>query len=202
MDIIAKFNWVDVLVIIILFRVSYVAFQDGLSHEIFPLIGAICTLVLSLHFYHSIAVGIQQNVVKLSVALLDFISFVLLIVAIGLIFKLLRVVVDKVIKVTWHPLVEKFGGLLVGIMRAAVVASVILTVLALMPFPYLQRSIRDRSLTAMYFLRIGPSVYGKVSGALPTIKLESSSADREDIVKDLVEDKKIAADMVSELSRP
>jgi uncharacterized membrane protein required for colicin V production len=191
-DIVTRLNWVDILVVIIVFRVSYVAFQDGLSHQIFPLIGTIVTAVIALHYYHNAAILIYDNAVKLPIGLLDFLSFILLLLVVGLIFKLLRAVSEAIIKVTWHPVVEKAGGLLFGFMRASVVASLVLMILALMPLSYLQWSIRDKSLMGMHFLRIVPGIYGKVSGVLPTFRVERSSVDREDIVKKLAADKNIA----------
>jgi hypothetical protein len=134
---------------------------------------------------------IYQNAIRLPIKALDFLSFVLLLIGVGLIFKLLRSISDKIINVTWHPLVEKGGGLLLGFMRSCIVASVILMILALMPLSYLQHSIRDRSLMGMHFLRIVPTMYGKVSGLMPTFKVETSTADGEDIVRKLAADKSI-----------
>jgi uncharacterized membrane protein required for colicin V production len=190
-NIISKLNWVDILIVTIVFRISYVAYKDGLSHEIFPLLGSLGTAILSLHYYHSLSNYIYHNAVRLPVALLDFLSFVILLVAIGMIFKLLRMISDKIIKVTWHPLVEKAGGLLVGFMRASVVTSIVLMILALMPLSYLQWSIRDRSLMGTGFLRIVPDIYGKVSGALPTFKVETSKADGTEMIRRLTADKTI-----------
>ena len=192
MDMITKINWVDLLIVIIMLRISYVAFQDGLSHEIFPLFGTAGTAVICLQYYHKIALFIHNNAVTVPTALLDFVTFVVLIVIVGLLFKLLRVVVDKLIKVTWHPAAEKFGGLLCGALRASVVVSMVLIILALMPLPYLQRSIRDRSLMGMQFLRIAPNIHSKVSWALPTLKLEEGSTGGEGLVQQIAADKSIA----------
>lgn len=191
MNIITKINWVDILVIIILFRVTYVAFQSGLSHEIFPLFATAGTLVLSLHYYHPIAVFLNQNAMRLPVQLLDLLSFLVLLLGLGIVFKFIGVFVDKVIKVTWHPVVEKFGGLVIGMLRACVVASIVLAILVLIPLPYLQKSIRDRSMTGMYFLGIGPGIYSKVSRILPTMKIEPSAVAGEDVIKRLISDKKL-----------
>ena len=46
MELITKINWVDVLVAILMLRISYVAFRDGLSHEIFPFIGRILIMIM------------------------------------------------------------------------------------------------------------------------------------------------------------
>ena len=191
MELLQKINWVDILAVIIMLRISYVALQDGLSHEIFPLIGTTGTAVICLQYYHKIALFLADNVVKLPIAFLDVVIFLVLVIVVGLTFKLLRVLVDRIIKVTWHPLAEKFGGLVCGVLRASVVVSMVLIILALMPLPYLQWSIRDRSLTGMYFLRIAPNIHSKISWALPTLKLEEGSTGGEGLVQEIVSDKSL-----------
>ena len=170
MDIIAKINWVDVLIVIILVRIGYVALQDGLSHEIFPLIGAVATACISARYYSELAL-LVQSITGLSVQILDLLVFVLLIVGIGLIFKMARILVDILVKVTWHPLVEKFGGLIFGFLRASVVISVVLMMMSLMPFSYLHYSIKERSLSGPYFLKVVPEISSKIAWVFPaTVK--------------------------------
>jgi hypothetical protein len=125
--------------------------------------------------------------------LFDPLCFILLLMGVGFIFKLLRIVYDKAVHVTWNPIVEKGGGLLFGFMRSFLVASVILMILALLPLPYMQHSIRDRSRVGMHFLRIVPDIYGKVSWLLPTFRSAEQDAGRRDIVRDLIADKSVAA---------
>jgi len=109
MEILTKINWVDILVVIIMIRTTYIAFQDGLSHEIFPLISTVFTIVLSLHYYEKIAVFISQNLFSISLPILDWLSFTFLVIITSILFKIFKIVLDKIIKVTWHPLIEKFG---------------------------------------------------------------------------------------------
>lgn len=187
MDIVTKLNWVDVLVIIIMLRTSYVAFQDGLSHEIFPLIGVFLSLVLSLAYYNGIAFIISQNI-AIPISILKFLSFTAIFVAVIFAFKLLRLILDKIIKVTWHPLIEKFGGLLAGVVKASIVTSAILIILALLPLSYIKWSIMDRSLTGIYFLKVGPSICAKASQFLPFVRANGASFDTEYMVKEIVQD--------------
>ncbi len=189
MDIITKLNWVDVLVVIIMLRTSYVAFQDGLSHEIFPLIGAFSSLVLSLNYYKKIALIISQDTGNIPLVVLNCLCFAVLFMGIIFIFKFIRAIFDKIIKVTWHPFIEKFGGLLAGAVKASMITSAILIMLALVPLSYLKWSISQRSLTGMYFLKIGPNIYAKSSRFLPSIKIDGASFDTEYIVRDIVGDK-------------
>jgi len=189
MELVTKINWVDVLVIIIMARLSYVAFQDGLSHEIFPLLGSIFTVIFSIQYYHKIAYSIYQYIAKVPIVILDFITFSVLVIATGFIFKFIKVLLDKIIKVTWHPLIEKFGGVITGIIRASIVTSTVLIILALIPLPYLQWSIRDRSLTGMYFFNIGPEIYIKASSFLPVTKIEDEPLTRDSLVRTLLSEK-------------
>ena len=190
METITKLNWVDILIIILCLRISYVGLQDGLSHEIFPLIASFLSLIISLHYYEKLAF-FAQGMVRMPIELLRFMAFLILLIGLGIVLKIIRAIVDKIINVTWHPLLEKFGGLAFGFVRAAVVTSTVLILLALMPLSYLQWSIRDKSLMGMYFLRIGPRVYERVSVFLPAVKFGGAHADREGLTRKIVADKSI-----------
>jgi len=180
-------------------RVSYVAFSDGLSHEIFPLVASIFTLAFSLHYYDKIALFVSENIIILPISLLNWIIFLALVVLAGFIFRLIKVILDKIIKVSWHPLIEKLGGLGAGVLRAAVLTSTILIILSLMPLSYIQRSIRDRSLTGMYFLRIGPSIYRGTIGLLPIARDSVHTVDA--MVKNLVSDKSVFVNAKSDAKK-
>ncbi len=192
MEILTRLNWIDVIVIIVMIRISYVAFQDGLSHEIFPFIGVICTIVLALRYYYSIAIYLSQNIMLINMPTAAFLSFLGLVIVLGVVFKLLRRVVDLIVKVSWHPVIEKFGGLTIGITKASIVVSIILIILALLPLSYIQWSIRDKSLTGMSFLRIGPEIYVRLAGFLPAAggaKTSVSIADS--LIDSIVRDKSV-----------
>ena len=174
MEVASKINWVDVLVLIVVLRISYVALHDGFSHEIFPLIGTTCTGIICYSYYNTVSVylsgrleSLLKSAPKIPSAAWNFIAFLLLVIVVGLSFKFLRALVDKLVKVTWHPFVESIGGLICGILRASVVLSVVLVFISLIKLPYLNHSINERSLTGGYFLRIVPDISGKVSWLLP-----------------------------------
>ena len=163
MDVIMKLNWVDLLVLIVMLRTIYGAFKEGLSHEIFPLFASIASLLLALFYYEKIAEAASS--IPLPISVLNFAGFFLVIFVSKILFKILKGLLDALIKVTWHPLIERLGGLLAGLVRGAVVTSTILIILTLLPLSYLQWSIRDKSMSGMFFLRIGPSIYETISRA-------------------------------------
>ncbi|MBI5124017.1 MAG: CvpA family protein [Candidatus Omnitrophica bacterium] len=153
---------------------SYVAFRDGLSHAIFPFIGSIIIAVFSFHYYTKLGLFITQNAAGIPIEMSNFLSFLLLVVVSGLIVKLLKGVLDKIVKVEWHPVIEKFGGVVVGAAGAYIITGIVLMILALIPLSYLQYSIRERSLTGKYVLMAGPEIYGRVSCFFPTPKAPAS----------------------------
>ncbi len=161
MQILSRINWVDVLVVILIVRISYVAFMDGLSHEILPFLGVLAVFVLSLHYYTSLGYVISQNLGNMPADISNCLGFIILVVVLGFIVKLLKVILDKIVKVQWHPVIEKFGGLFAGIAKAYLITAMVLTIMNLMPLSYLKWSIKDRSLTGKYVLMAGPEVYSK-----------------------------------------
>jgi len=189
MHILTKINWVDVLALILVLRMSYVAFQDGLSHEILPVIGSVFMIVFSLHYYQKISSFLYDIGFVVPILLLNPVIFLALNLLIGLLFRVLKSIIDNVIKVSWHPLIEKFGGLIAGLTRGVVLASMVLIFLVIIPLPYLQRSMREKSLTGMYFLRVGPELYEKMSLVLPAMRLDGLPVNSKELTNKLVADK-------------
>ena len=191
MEIITRINWTDLVILILILRISYVAWAEGFSHEILPLLGSIIITVLSLHYYVKIGGIISRNLFSLSADISNFLSFLMLVVAAGFIARFVKALLERIVKVSWHPLIEKFGGLVCGIARASIVASLVMITISLTPLPYLQRSIRERSLSGIYFLKIGPTIYYKVSRFLPTVKIEAPGVTQEALINDITKDKSI-----------
>lgn len=175
MEVITKINWVDILAVILMLRISYVAFRDGLSHEIFPLIGSILIMALAIRYYTVLGSSVSRNMMNMPVELANFLSFLMLVIALGFLVKLLRIALDKIVKVQWHPIMEKFGGLAIGIVKAYIITGIVLMTLSLMPLSYLSRSIKDKSLTGKYILMAGPRIYDRIGIFLPAIKLSETS---------------------------
>lgn len=191
MEILSKINWVDILIAIVMLRVSFLAFQKGLSHEIFPLFGSILMVGVTLRYYLTLAGLVGTYVLKLPPDILNLLSFAAILTATGVICKIVGSLLDKIITVTWHPFIEKFGGLLIGVIKASIMASIVVIILTLIPLSYLQRSVRDKSLMGMRVLRIGTNIYAQVSRFLPAIKVEKAVAHTDELVRRLAEDKTV-----------
>lgn len=194
MEILSKINWVDILIVIIMLRTTYVSFKEGFSHSLFPLIAVSVVGILSLHYYPKLSYIISQNIIKIPAPISDFLSFLALVVISGLAIKFIKIVLDKIIKVEWHPVIEKFGGLIVGALRASVVTSLVLIIMVMLPLPYIQWSVRDRSVSGIYFLRVVPSLYSKTAAFLPVLKMGEAPVNSDEVVKKLMSDKAVSPD--------
>lgn len=190
MEIFQHINWVDILVVIIVVRITYVSFKEGLSHQIFPLIGSIVVLVLPLHYYRAIG-ALASSDIGIPRALADFLAFLAIAVAFGFVAKLIKFLLDKIIKIEWHPVIERFGGIIAGVVRAFITASIILILLCVIPLPYFQRSIKTKSLTGLHILKLGAVIYESTAKALPVIRVSGSMVKSGEVLNNLTEEKSV-----------
>ena len=200
MEILGRINWVDIFSIILLLRITYASFRGGLSHELFSTLGVFFNLIVSIHYYQKIGNFVSETVSGFPVALSNFFSFLLLSAALALLFRLIRMILDRVIKIEWHPFIEGFGGLVAGAVKAFMSVSLVLMLLILLPLPYMQWSVRDKSVTGMFFLSIGPTIYSKTYRQIPGIKAQGEPMDMNEFMRALTEDKAIGP--VNDMAKP
>lgn len=158
----SRINWVDVLAIILFIRMGYVGFQIGLSSELIKLAGVGCGFFVSFGYYQGLGDALAEKTF-LSMEWAAALVMVSLVSAIyfGLT-RLLRLG-EKFVQLTFQSTLNQLGGLLVGIFRAGLVASVILVALRQLPSPALASSIEEHSLTGHAISRIAPTIYDVVN---------------------------------------
>jgi len=163
LQVIRQFNWVDIFVIILLFRICYIAIKNGLVSELFKLSGTILAVYLSLHYYTFLSDIVRQRFItqKLSLEFLDFLCFVFLAVLGYLALVILRQVFSYFIKMEALPLLNKWGGLILGISRGFLLSSLVIFVLFISSITYLKNSVIDSYFGRRLF-KIAPTTYGKV----------------------------------------
>ena len=159
--IITRLNWVDILILILLIKIAYNGFSKGFSSQIFPLISAFATLIISLHVYVFLGQFVEA-ITPFSVGVSNFLSFTLICIALKFLFKIIGAFVGQVIKVEAVSLLERVGGLCLGFLRASVSISLVLIFLALTPIGYIKASVKEQSLLGGIFLKIGPNLHNKL----------------------------------------
>lgn len=162
LNIVKQFNWVDIVVVILLFRIAYVATKNGLPLEIFKLLGTVLAIYLALHYYTGLSdwIGGRLPVAqeKTPLEFLDFIVFIILAILGYLIFVLLRSIFYRFIKMDAVPRLNKWGGLVLGIIRGFLTVGLVVFMLAISSIGYLKNSV-DESYSSSRLLKIAPTTY-------------------------------------------
>jgi uncharacterized membrane protein required for colicin V production len=161
MNAIRHINWVDIFCVILLIRVLYIAFKSGFVLEFFKLIGTVLAVYLSMHYCVSWAelfirpFGIpNRNVLNIS----TFIAFVVLALLGYLIGFLLRILFSKMLKVEAHPVLNKWGGIVCGVVRSVLVTSLVVFTVTLSSMAYVHRKVAV-SYIADKIVTVSPAAY-------------------------------------------
>ena len=135
-----------------------IGFKLGLSAEMVKMAGAVGAFFVSYRFYQELSNGLASwsfLSIEWAAALMMAILVVLGYLAIT---QLLRRL-EKVMQVTFQAKLNKLGGLVAGVARGALVASVILVICSQLPSPYLNASIMERSFSGSLVSRTAPALY-------------------------------------------
>ena len=129
----SRINWLDIFLAILLLRICYVSAASGLPQEIFKLLGTLCALYFSLHYYAATADFIAGRLGwdGLSIEALDLSCLVFLAVAVYLLFVLLRLVFCRFIKMEAGEGLNKWGGLAAGLARGFFVVGIAVFAMAI-----------------------------------------------------------------------
>lgn len=169
MEILENFNWVDVLLVLLLIRSIYTGARIGLTAETFNLIGTVSSLVIGFHYYQGLAAVLLQYINILSWSS-ELISLTAIILLIRLIFKFATILLLKVLSVQFVSQIERVGGALVSLARGFLIGGLFLIALSLLPFQYLNSSILEKSSLSCYFINSSVSTYNFLISIVPSQK--------------------------------
>ena len=163
LKILKQFNWLDIFVVILLFRICYIAMKNGLAIEIFKLLGTIFAVYIACHYYAAISDWIRQQIkdlvpARMPLDFLDYFCFTILVTARYLIFALLRSVFYSYIKFEAVPKLNKYGALLFSLARSVLFIGLIIFIMVITNISYLKSSVRDSYMGPRIF-QIVPDVY-------------------------------------------
>ena len=137
---------------------GYIGFRMGLGTELVKLLGLTGGFWVGFRYYQAWGdVLAQHTFLGLEWAA----AFVLTLLVVGMYLAVTRILgfFGNLVKVNFHERLSQIGGGLAGLLRGALIASVILVVFQQLPSPYLQASIEEHSLTGAKISRMAPAVY-------------------------------------------
>ena len=141
---------------------SYIGFRLGLSSELVKLAAVVGGFFVSFRYYQGVGDFVAHQTF-LSTEWAGALVMVGLIAGVYIGVILVMRLLERLAQLTFHAKVNQVGGLLVGLVRGGLVASVILVALRQLPSSYLAASIEERSLTGPIVSRMAPAVYDTVT---------------------------------------
>lgn len=143
-EIMARLNWVDIIVLILIFRILYVSAKNGFVVEFFKLAGIIFTIYISLHYYSFLSNSISSSAFgkKVPLDFLDMLVFCLLAAFSYSLFVLLRKCICHFIKMEAVPVLSKWGGFILGFGRGVLTASFLIVALFISTNVYFESSVK------------------------------------------------------------
>ncbi|MCX5713607.1 MAG: CvpA family protein [Candidatus Omnitrophica bacterium] len=163
LDLLKRFNWVDIFIIIAVFRICYVSVKRGFIIEVFKLLGTILAIYLSLHYYSFLADYLNDrfSITVVPLEFLDFLCFVVLAIVGYCVFIILREGITRFIKSEAAPRLNQWGGLVIGAIRSFVLLSLIMFMLLISTLTYLNTSVHKAYFAPSVF-RIAPGIYSNL----------------------------------------
>lgn len=165
--ILTKLNWVDFIVICIIIRILYVAAKNGVVVESFKLLGIIFTTYISLHYYINLSNYIAARFpgFQFPQDLLQFFVFIVLVTISYSIFVFARRLFCNLVKMEAVPMLSKWGGVFLGVGRGFLTAGLIVLLLLISTFPYLNTSVR-KSYSGKYLFNTSVASYSAMWNGL------------------------------------
>lgn len=160
-------NWVDVIIVTIVIRTSYVGFSRGILSELLDIAVLISITVLTINFGEAISRGIREQaaVDPVLVTYIIFWAFFLsLIVMARAVFRRLTAIIGK-----WEPIhwMIRWIGMLIGAGRGLWWAGVVLVALTSSGFVYLRDSVETRSLLGSRMVGVARQTLEHVADYFP-----------------------------------
>jgi uncharacterized membrane protein required for colicin V production len=159
LDLLARINWVDILALILILRITYIGSFLGIGKQLLPLLSLLLSLTFSVHYYDDIAAFITARS-TISTSMAEFVFFVLLVVILMSAFKfLIRFVPIKKPEVLIP--IERVGGSILGFFRAGVIFISFL----LLPVSGFKESVKA-SLSGSSVVKISLDFYTNINKAI------------------------------------
>lgn len=156
-----QMNWVDILIAILLIRICYVAVKTGFPTEFFKLLGTVAAIYLACHYYVKAGIFLQNCIhlegegwLKISI----FIAFLVLAFLGYFVFMVIRNFLTFLIKMEAVSRLNRWGALILGIVRGTLFVSLFLFMLAVFNNDYLKNSMTDSLWTSKFF-KWTPAIY-------------------------------------------
>lgn len=140
--ILQKLNFLDIFILIALIRICYISVKTGIAIEFFKLLGVLSTIYIASHYYITISDFIRQRYLHqvMPLQFVDFLVFAILALLVYGCFIVLRVAFYRFMKAEAAPGLNRYGGLILGLVRWYFTIGLLVYMLIISSVSYLNSS--------------------------------------------------------------
>jgi len=149
----SQVGWVDVVFLLVAIWALIAGYRAGFIKEFTKFFAVLVGLFLTFSYFEPVSLWIKRNsFIPQEVAIpLSYIG--ILIVTILITFAILQFL-GKLFEVRVFQLLEKLGGMLLGLARYALILGLITHFLFFFPIPFMENSFKTNSITGPYLLTV------------------------------------------------
>ncbi len=148
-------NGIDILLLVILAAFILFGFRKGLLKEVVGFIGLVIAFWAAMRFTKA-AAGL---VPKFSLPAREAVAFLVILVGVFLVFQLAGFLLRKLVKASPLAILDRLGGVALGLLKGGLLLSVCLLVLTLAPLPRTWAEKVEGSFAARGVRQVAPMVY-------------------------------------------
>lgn len=138
-------NPVDIAALVIICINLIIGFRRGLSGELAGLVGTAAAFGLGVYFLTPFSSWLQDHS-RLEGRSAEAVAFTSVAIGVIVVAILLRLILGKIMKITFEPTVDKIGGLLSGFIRSSILVLIIFIAINMSPHEYLNRKFGKESI--------------------------------------------------------
>lgn len=154
----ARFNWIDLVAVVLLVRLVYVGIQTGLASELVKLTALCLGILISFRLYQSWGDWIATRTFLTH----EWASVLVMLMAVVVVYlvsvSVLRLI-QKAATVQFAAILDKWGGAGAAVVRMCIIMSIGLVALQQLPSDTLRATIEERSMSGKFLSRVAPVVY-------------------------------------------
>ena len=165
-----SFNWVDLLIVLIVVRGIYIGIKTGLSYEFYRFLALILGYYSALVFHSDGARFIMSHtLIKEKWA--HLVAFIGIATIVFLVVIIVLKVLHKIMRIEFAPGINGIGGGIIGGLRSFFIVSLVLLAIFFVPCRYIKKQIYDDSYLGNYAIKYTPRVFSYVSKNISITKL-------------------------------
>lgn len=160
-------GWIDLAVIALLAVAVFIGFRKGLVQEIVGIAALVVAFVAAVLFHRPAAQLVRGLVPAVPEQVAPTVGFMAVFLLVFLAITAAGWLLSKIIKATPLDLADKLGGMAVGLLKGAIIISVLLLLLAMIPLPKDVSHRMDRSAAIRSMRKVAPWVYSHTKALWP-----------------------------------